>query len=148
MNVRVHLPTKDDSVHMSVDAEDDGEEGHDFLLFAEGRVVPVYRFYPGERRGYIIRCEGTSAGPIPNVEGGYRMLLAVRGPEVERLKMAVRELYHEVGTLESIPRAFWPKLGLLVAKRSFRAWMVTELHVATRQAWQLQEELSAGSSRA
>ena len=135
---------------MFIDAPDDGGEGRDYL-FKEGRVIPVYCYYPGERRGYVLRSEGASSGPIPNIEGGYKILLAVRGPEVERLEKAVRRLYEEVGVLESIPEAFWPKLGLLVSQRSFRVYMVRELYLATQQRWQLQEELCAardnGSSR-
>lgn len=144
MGLRIHLPAKGDPVHMFIDAPADGGEGRDYL-FKEGRVIPVYCYYPGERRGYVLCCEGTSCGPIPNVEGGYKILLAVRGPEVERLEKAVRKLYLEIGSLESIPEAFWPKLGLLVSQRSFRVYMVTELCLATQQLWQLRVELSAAS---
>ena len=69
------------------------------------------------------------------------MLLAVRGPEVERLEKAVRRLYEDLGVLEAIPEVFWPKLGLLTSLRRFRVYMVTELYLATQQKLELQQEL-------
>ena len=125
---------------MFIDAPDDGGEGRDFL-FNEGRVIPVYCYYPEERRGYVIQCGGAGARCIPNIEGSYRVLLAVRGPEVERLEKAVRKLYEDPGILEAVPEVFWPKLGVLASHRRFRVYMVTELYLATLQMLELQREL-------
>ena len=66
----IRLPARTDRVHMFIDAPDDGGEGRDFL-FKEGRVIPVYCYYPRERRGYVIRCGGEGAPCIPNIEGNY-----------------------------------------------------------------------------
>ena len=125
---------------MFIDADSDGGEGRDFL-FSEGRIVPVYCYYPGERRGYILRSGGDLPGAIPNIEGMYEILLAVRGPEVERLEKGVQRMYDEAGMLEGIPVAFWPKLGALTASRRFRVCMATELYLATQKACLLKEEL-------
>ena len=97
---------------MFIDADSDGGEGRDFV-FREGRIIPIYCYFPGERRGYILRSGGDQTGSIPNTEGRYKILLAVRGPEVERLEKGVRRLYDEVGILEEIPEVFWSKLGTL-----------------------------------
>jgi hypothetical protein len=126
---------------MFIDATDDGGEGRDFV-FNEGRIIPVYCYYPGERRGYVLRSGGGGAGSIPNIEGEYRILLAVRGPEVERLEKGIRRLYDEVVILEELPDVFWPKLETVTAQRQFRVCMVTELYLGTRQVCLLQEELS------
>ena len=142
MKLRIHLPAKEDPVHMFIDADDDGGEGREFI-FSEGRIIPVYCYYPGERRGYILRSGGKKSGSIPNIEGEYKILLAVRGPEVERLEKGVRRLYEEVGILEEIPQVFWPKLGTLTAQRRFRVCMVSELYLAIQKVCLLQEELSA-----
>ena len=126
---------------MFVDAPDDGGEGRDFF-FKEGRVIPVYCYYPGERRGYVVRCEsGSACCCIPNVEGQCRVLLAVRGPEVERLEKAVRRLYEDLGVLESVPEGFWPNLGVFTASRRFRVHMVQELYLVAQQKLELQQEL-------
>ena len=127
---------------MFIDATDDGGKGRDFI-FNEGRIIPVYCYYPGERRGYILRAGGEKSGSIPNIEGEYAILLAVRGPEVERLEKGVRRLYQEVSVLEEIPQVFWPKLGTLAGERRFRVCMVSELYRATQEVCLLQEELSA-----
>ena len=125
---------------MFIDADSDGGEGRDFH-FSEGRIVPVYCYYPWERRGYILRSGGNDSGALPNIEGAYAILLAVRGPEVERLEKGIRRLYDEVGILEGIPEVFWPKLGVLTALRGFRVCMVTELYLATQKAFLLKDEL-------
>ena len=127
---------------MFIDATDDGGKGRDFI-FNEGRIIPVYVYYPGERRGYILRAGGEKSGYISNIEGEYKILLAVRGPEVERLEKGVRRLYQEVSVLEEIPQVLWPKLGTLTGERRFRVCMVSELYRATRKICLLQEELSA-----
>lgn len=140
MKLRIRLPEKEDPIHMFIDADSDGGEGRDFL-FDEGRIIPIYCYYPGERRGYILRSGGEQSGAIPNVEGTYEILLAVRGPEVERLEKSVRRLYAEAGILEEIPEVFWSKLGTLTALRGFRVCMATELYLATQKAGLLKEEL-------
>ena len=140
MTMRIHLPKKEDPVHMFIDADSDGGEGRDFV-FNDGRVIPVYCYLPGERRGYILRSGGDQTGSIPNTEGKYKVLLAVRGPEVERLEKGVRKLYDEVGILEEIPGVFWSKLGALTALRGFRVCMATELYLATQKAYLLKEEI-------
>ena len=141
MNLRIRLPGKNDPVHIFIDASDDGGEGRDFV-FKEGRVIPVYYYYPGERRGYVLRSEGQKQGSLPNIEGSYEILLAVRGPEVERLEKGVRKLYEEVGALEEIPIMFWLNLGTLTSQRSFRVYMVKELYLATQHKCSLQQELA------
>ena len=143
MKLIIRLPAKNDRVHMFIDASDDGGEGRDFM-FREGRVIPVYYYYPGERRGYVLRSEGETLGGLPNIEGSYKILLAVRGPEVERLEKGVRKLYEEVGALEEVPQQFWPKLGVLTLQRSFRIYMVKELYLAAQQKYTLQQELRVG----
>jgi hypothetical protein len=140
LKVTIRLPRKEDPVHIFIDADSDGGEGRDWI-FNEGRIIPIYCYYPGERRGYILRSGGRQSGCIPNVEGSYNILLAVRGPEVERLEKGVRKLYDEVGMLEEIPQLFWPKLGTLTALRRFRVCMASELYIATQKACLLQEEL-------
>ena len=80
---------------------------------------------------------------IPNIEGKYQILLAVRGPEVERLEKGVRRLYDELIILEELPECFWLKLGTLTGERRFRVCMVTELYLATQKACLLQQELRA-----
>ena len=138
--LRVRFPTRDEPVRLYIDASADSGEGGE-VLFGAGRVVPVYYYFPGERRGYVLRVDGSSPGAIPNTEGEYRILLSVRGAEVDRLKKAVGKLYEDLGVLEGIPEVFWPQLGVLTAQRGFRLFMVTELYLATRQKWLLQEEL-------
>ena len=140
MRLTIHLPRKEDPVHMFIDADSDGGEGRDWI-FNEGRIIPIYCYYPGERRGYILQSGDRQSGCIPNVEGNYNILLAVRGPEVERLEKGVRKLYDEVGVLEEIPLLFWPKLGTLTRLRRFRVCMASELYIATQKACLLQEEL-------
>jgi len=125
---------------MFIDADGDGGEGRDFV-FREGRIIPVYCYFPGERRGYILRSGGDQSGSIPNIEGMYKILLSVRGPEVERLEKGVRRLYAEAGILEEMPEVFWSKLGTLTALRGFRVCMATELYLATQKACLLKEEL-------
>ena len=125
---------------MFIDADSDGGEGRDFV-FREGRIIPIYCYFPGERRGYILRSGGDQTGSIPNTEGRYKILLTVRGPEVERLEKGVRRLYTDVGILEEIPEVFWSKLGTLTALRGFRVCMATELYLATQKACLLKEEL-------
>ncbi len=143
--LRIRLATRNEPVRLFIDAPDDsGGEGRE-LLFGPGRVVPVYCYFPREVRGYILRVDGCSPGVIPNVEGEYRILLAVRGREVQRLKKAVGKLYADFGALEDIPHIFWPQLGLLMAQPSFRLFMVTELHLATQQKRLLQRELHGGT---
>ena len=139
--LRIRLAANDDPVHLFVDALDDGGQGRVFL-FNDGRIVPVYCYYPGDRRGYVIRCGGPRSGTIPNIEGNYRLLLTVRGSEVERLEKAVRRLYAHIGFLEAIPEAFWPQLGALVAFRAFRVNMAVELYFVVKEKQLLQEELS------
>ena len=143
MSLRIRLPAENDPVHIFIDASDDGGQGKDFV-FMEGRTIPVYYYYPGERRGYVLRSGGELHGALPNIEGGYRIILAVRGPEVERLEKAVRKLYEEAGALEKIPQGFWARLGALVADRSFRVSMVKELYLAMVQRHSLLQELDAG----
>ena len=140
MKLTIHLPRKEDPIHMFIDADSDGGEGRDWV-FGEGRVIPVYCYYPEERRGYILRSGGSQSGCIPNVEGTYKILLAVRGPEVERLEKGVRRLYDEVGVLEEIPEVFWPKLGALTAMRRFRVCMASELYLATQKICLMKDEL-------
>ena len=60
---------------MFIDADSDGGEGRDFV-FHEGRIIPVYCYFPGERRGYILRSGGDQTGCIPNIEGKYKILLS------------------------------------------------------------------------
>ncbi len=144
MKLRIRLPNKDDPIHMFVDAAEDGGVGREFV-FNEGRIVPVYCYYPGERRGYVLRSGEGRAGIIPNIEGQYRILLTVRGPEVERLEKGIQRLYEEADILEGLPDVFWPRLGTLTAWRGFRVCMVTELYLATRQVCLLREELERGS---
>ena len=131
---------------MFIDADSDGGEGRNWV-FNEGRIIPVYCYYPGERRGYVLRSGGDLCGCIPNIEGAYKTLLAVRGPEVERLEKGIRRLYDEVVALEEIPQAFWPKLGALTAQRRFRVCMASELYFATQKACLLQEELQKEESK-
>ena len=138
--LRIRLAARTARVRVFIDAPGDGEEGRE-LLFGPGRVVPLYCDFPGVRRGYILRVDGSSPGVIPGIEGKYRILLAVRGPEVERLKKAVRKSYEDLGALEALPSVFWLQLGVLVAQPSFRLFMVTELYLATQRKWLLQEEL-------
>jgi hypothetical protein len=143
MHLRIRLPAECTPVHVIVDASDDGRDGKDFL-FAEGRLIPLYYGYPGERRGYILRAGGGKQGALPNTEGGYEILLAVRGAEVERLQRAIRKLHEEVGALEEIPHGFWARLGTLLAQRSFRLFVVKELYLAMMQRRALLQELDAG----
>jgi len=131
---------------MFIDADSDGGEGRDWV-FNEGRIIPIYCYYPGERRGYVLRSGGNVYGSIPNIEGNYNILLAARGPEVERLEKGVRRLYDGVETLEEIPDVFWRKLGALIAMRRFRICMAYELYLATQKARLLQEELQREESK-
>ncbi len=142
MAMRIRLPKKEDPIHIFIDADSDGGEGRDFV-FDEGRIIPVYCYFPGERRGYILRSGGDQSGSIQSIEGKYKIILAVRGPEVERLEKGVRRLYDEVGILEEIPEVFWPKLGTLASLRGFRVCMATELYFTTQKACLLKEELRA-----
>ena len=80
---------------------------------------------------------------MPNIEGGYEILLAVRGREVGRLQAAIGKLREEVGSLEEIPHGFWARLGILVAQRSFRLFMVKELYLAMMQRQALLQKLDA-----
>ena len=144
MKLRIRLPAKSDPVHMFIDASDDGGNGREFV-FDEGRVIPVYYYYPGERRGYVLRNQGETQGSLPNIEGSYTILLAVRGPEVERLEKGVRKLYAEAGALEEIPQPLWPKLGVLTTQRGFRIYMVKELYLAVQEKYILQQELNPGA---
>ena len=95
----------------------------------------------GEATSYEVEVIGS--GMIPNIEGKYQILLAVRGPEVERLEKGVRRLYEELIILEELPECFWLKLGTLTGERRFRVCMVTELYLATQKACLLQQELRA-----
>ena len=143
MNLRIHLPAECNPVHIFIDAREDGRDGMDFE-FKEGRLIPLYYFYPEERRGYVLQAGGANQGALPNTEGCYKILLAVRGSEVERLQKAMRKLHEEVGALEDIPQGFWARLGIIVAQRSFRPFMVKELCHATMQRRALLQELDAG----
>ena len=109
----------------------------------EGRIIPVYYYYPGEWRGYVLRCQGEQQESLPNIEGGYRILLSVRGAEVGRLRKAVRAIQEKAGALEEIPLAFWPQLGMLTPQRSFGLYMVQELYLVTIQKCSLLEDLKA-----
>ena len=135
-------PSKTDPVSMFIDASGDGDVGKD-LLFMEGRIIPVYYYYPGEWRGYVLRCQGEQQESLPNIEGGYKILLSVRGAEVGRLRKAVRAIQEKVGALEEIPLAFWPQLGMLTPQRSFGLHMVKELYLVTMQKCSLLEDLKA-----
>jgi hypothetical protein len=141
-SVRIRLPAESDPVGMCVEEASDAREGRD-LLFKDGRVIAICYHYPGERRGYILRSGGHARGSLPNVEGNYRILLGARGAEVGRLQKAVRRLHREVGRLEAVPESLWPRLGLLTAQRGFRAYMASELLLATRQKLFLQESLGS-----
>ena len=118
MKLRIRPPAETDPVSMFIDASGDEEEGKDFV-FTEGRIIPVYYYYPGEWRGYVLRSEGEQQESLPNIEGGYKILLSVRGAEVGRLRKALRELQEKVGALEEIPQAFWPQLGMLTPHAAF-----------------------------
>ena len=127
---------------MFIDASGDGDVGKDFV-FMEGRIIPVYYYYPGEWRGYVLRCQGEQQESLPNIEGGYKTLLSVRGAEVGRLRKAVRAIQEKAGALEEIPLAFWPQLGMLTPQRSFGLYMVQELYLVTMQKCSLLEDLKA-----
>jgi len=127
---------------MFIDASGDGEEGK-HIVFMDGRIIPVSYYYPGECRGYVLRCEGEQQESLPNIDGGYKILLSVRGAEVARLRKAVRELQEKVGALEEIPQTFWPRLGMLTFQRNFRVHMAKELCLVTMQKCLLVEELKA-----
>ena len=142
MKLRMRPPTETDPVSMFIDASGDGDVGKD-LLFMEGRIIPVYYYYPGEWRGYVLRCQGEQQESLPNIEGGYRILLSVRGAEVGRLRKAVRAIQEKAGALEEIPLAFWPQLGMLTPQRSFGLYMVQELYLVTMQKCSLLEDLKA-----
>ena len=135
-------PTETDPVSMFIDASGDGDVGKDFV-FTEGRIIPVYYYYPGEWRGYVLRCQGEQQESLPNIEGGYKILLSVRGAEVGRLRKAVRAIQEKVGALEEIPLSFWPQLGMLTPQRSFGLYMVQELYLVTMQKCSLLEDLKA-----
>ena len=142
MKLRMRPPAETDPVSMFIDASGDGDVGKDFV-FTEGRIIPVYYYYPGEWRGYVLRCQGEQQESLPNIEGGYRILLSVRGAEVGRLRKAVRAIQEKVGALEEIPLAFWPQLGMLTPQRSFGLYMVKELYLMTIQKCSLLEDLKA-----
>jgi hypothetical protein len=127
---------------MFIDASGDGDVGKDFV-FTEGRIIPVYYYYPGEWRGYVLRCQGEQQESLPNIEGGFKILLSVRGAEVGRLRKALRAIQEKVGALEEIPLAFWPQLGMLTPQRSFGVYMVQELYLVTIQKCSLLEDLKA-----
>jgi len=135
-------PAETDPVSMFIDASGDGDVGNDFE-FMEGRIIPVYYYYPGEWRGYVLRCQGEQQESLPNIEGGYRILLSVRGAEVARLRKAVRAIQEKAGALEEVPLAFWPQLGMLTPQRSFGVYMVKELYLVTIQKCSLLEDLKA-----
>ena len=142
MKLRIRPPAETDPVSMFIDASGDGDVGKD-LLFMEGRIIPVYYYYPGEWRGYVLRCQGEQQESLPNIEGGYKILLSVRGAEVRRLRKALRAIGEKVGALEEIPLAFWPQLGMLTPQRSFGVYMVKELYLVTIQKCSLLEDLKA-----
>ena len=142
MSLRIRLPASCNPVQILVDASDGGGDGGDFL-FADGRLIPVYYAYPSERRGYVLQAGGARHRALPNIEGGYEILLAVRGREVGRLQAAIGKLREEVGSLEEIPHGFWARLGILVAQRSFRLLMVKELYLAMMQRQALLQKLDA-----
>ena len=135
-------PAETDAVSMFIDASGDGDVGKDFV-FMEGRIIPVYYYYPGEWRGYVLRCQGEQQESLPNIEGGFKILLSVRGAEVGRLRKAVRAIQEKAGALEEIPIAFWPQLGMLTPQRSFGLHMVKELYLVTMQKCSLLEDLKA-----
>jgi hypothetical protein len=141
MSLRIRLHDKCNPVQILVDASDCGGDGEGFL-FADGRLIPVYYAYPSERRGYVLQAGGAH-GALPNIEGGYEILLAVRGREVARLQKAIRKLREEVGALEEIPHGFWARLGTLVAQRSFCLLMVKELYLVMMQRQALLQKLDA-----
>ena len=144
MKVRICLAATTDRVSMFIGVRADAREGQT-LVFNEGRIMPVYYYYPGECRGYVLQNTGEQQECLlPNIEGAYEILLAVRGSEVKRLEKAVGVLYEEVGALEEMPRAFWPQLGMLTMRRSFRPYMVKELYLITRQKYSLLQELEMG----
>ena len=136
------MPAQSNPVQILVDASDCGGDGEDFL-FAEGRLIPVYYAYPSERRGYVLQAGGARHGALPNIEGGYEILLAVRGREVARLQAAIRKLREEVGALEEIPLGFWARLGTLVAQRSFCVPAIKELYHVVMQRQALLQKLDA-----
>ena len=142
MKLRIRPPAETDAVSMFIDASGDGDVGKDFV-FMEGRIIPVYYYYPGEWRGYVLRCQGEQQESLPNIEGGCRILLSVRGAEVGRLRKALRGIQEKVGALEEIPIAFWPQLGMLTPQRSFGLHMVKELYLVTMQKCSLLEDLKA-----
>jgi hypothetical protein len=142
MSLRFRLPAQSNPVQILVDVSDCGGDREDFL-FAEGRLIPVYYAYPSERRGYVLQAGGAKHGALPNIEGGYEILLAVRGHEVARLQKAIRKLREEVGALEEIPHGFWARLGTLVAQRSFCLLMVKELYLVVMQRQALLQKLDA-----
>ena len=142
MNLRIRLPAECNPVHVFIDASEDGSDGMDFE-FKEGRMIPLYYLYPGERRGYVLQAGGPRPGALPNIEGGYEILLAVRGREVGRLQAAIGKLREEVGSLEEIPHGLWARLGILVAQRNFRLLMVKDLYLAMMQRQALLQKLDA-----
>jgi hypothetical protein len=142
MSLRIRLPARCNPVQILVDASDFGGDGEDFL-FADGRFIPVYYAYPSERRGYLLQAGGARPGALPNIEGGYEILLAVRGREVGRLQTAIGKLREEVGALEEIPHGFWARLGMLIGQPGFRLFAVGELYLATMQRHALLQELGA-----
>ncbi len=83
---------------------------------------------------------------MPNIEGGYEILLAVRGREVGRLQAAIRKLREEVGSLEEIPHGFWARLGILIGQPGFRLFEVGGLYLATMQRHALLQKLGAEAS--
>jgi hypothetical protein len=142
MSLRIRLPARSNPAQILVDASDCGGDGEDFQ-FADGRLIPVYYAYPSERRGYVLQAGGARPGALPNIEGGYQILLAVRGREVARLQKAIGKLREEVGALEEIPHGFWARLGTLVAQRSFCLPMVKELYLVMMQRHALLQKLDA-----
>jgi hypothetical protein len=142
VGLRIRLPAQSIPVQILVDASDCGGDGK-YFLFADGRLIPVYYAYPSERRGYVLQAGGASHGALPNIEGDYEILLAVRGREVARLQKAIRKLREEVGALEEIPHGFWARLGTLVAQRSFCLLMVKELYLVMMQRQALLQKLDA-----
>ena len=80
---------------------------------------------------------------MPNIEGGYEILLAVRGREVGRLQAAIEGSAKSYEILEEIPNGFWARLGILVAQRNFRLLMVKDLYLAMMQRQALLQKLDA-----